>query len=182
MKKTKSYRVSQRKVVFSKGPIHLVDCLVRMSSGRVLTRQILEHPGSVVMIPRAGQDRYILVRQFRFAARAWMWEFPAGGIEPGESLRAAAARDLTEEIGMRPRKLKKLFSFYPSPGLSGEVMHLFLADQLTAEQGTQDEDEEIETGIFTAARIRRMIRTGKIADAKTILGFYYLDQVRASKY
>ena len=174
MPKKKAYAVKSRKVVFSKGPVHLVDCEVRLSSGRILSRQIIEHPGSVVIIPRFEDGRYGLIRQFRFAARQNLWEFPAGGIEPGENLRQAAARELSEEIGQHPRKLKKLLGFYPSPGVSGEVMHLYLAESMIPRQGTQDEDEEIELRLFRGKEILSMIQRGKIIDAKTILGIYYL--------
>lgn len=173
-KADKNYYVKQRKVVFSKGPIHLVDCEVKMPSGNLLSRQIIEHPGSVVIIPRIAKDRYILIRQFRFAARGWLYEWPAGGVEKGESLRGAASRELMEEIGYKPKRLKKMLSFYPSPGVSGEVMHLFLADGLTPKTAQGDEDEEIEIREFTAKQIRDMIRRGRIVDAKTILGFQFL--------
>lgn len=172
--KKKLYRVKQRKVVFSKGPIHLVDCLVRLKSGRVLSRQIIEHPGSVVIIPRFPDGSFGLVRQFRFAARSNMWEFPAGGIEPKENLRQAAARELAEEIGYHPRALKKLLSFYPSPGISSEVMHLYLAGKLTPYKLAHDEDEEIELKAFSGKQILAMIAKGTIVDAKTILGAYLL--------
>ena len=109
------FHVKKRKVIFSKGPIHLVDCEVAMPSGRMLSRQILEHPGCVVVIPRIKKDRYILIRQFRFEARDWLWEFPAGGIEKGESLTQAARRELIEEIGYRPKRLKKLLQFFSFP-------------------------------------------------------------------
>lgn len=164
----------QRKVIFSKGPIHLVDCDVRMPSGRVLSRQILEHPGAVVIIPVLENRKIILVRQFRFAARSWMWEFPAGGIEPGESRRNAASRELIEEIGLKPKKLKFLFQFYPTPGISGEIMYLFKAEELSPAIGKPDEDEEIEVEEFSSSEVSRMINQGKIIDGKTILGFYYL--------
>ncbi|HTL47016.1 MAG TPA: NUDIX hydrolase [Verrucomicrobiae bacterium] len=172
------FTVKTRKVVFSKGPVHLVDCLVRAGKGKWLSRQILEHPGSVVMIPKISKQRYLLVRQFRFAARGWLWEFPAGGIEPGENLNEAAKRELCEEIGACPKKMRKLVSFYPSPGISSEVMHLFLAEKLYPAWGEKDEDEEIEIGVFTGPQIEAMIRSGKITDAKTILGFYYLTRRR----
>lgn len=172
--KPKPYRVKTRKVVFSKGPIHLVDCAVKLQSGRVLSRQIIEHPGSVVIIPKFSAGRYGLIRQFRFAARADLWEFPAGGIEPGENLRQAAARELSEEIAFHPSRLRKLLSFYPSPGISSEVMHLYLAENMSPRKGEPDEDEEIELKIFSPAAIFKMIRSGQIADAKTILGMYYL--------
>ena len=172
--KKHSFQVEKRRVVFSKGPIHLVDCEVRMPSGKVLSRQILEHPGAVVIIPKIGRDQYLLIRQFRFAVRDWLWEVPAGGIEPRESIRKAAERELIEETGYRPRRLRKLLRFYPTPGVSGEIMHLFLAESLTPAKGECDEDEEIEMKTFTFREVHRMIRSGKICDAKTILSFFYL--------
>jgi len=172
----KKFNVKKRKVIFSKGPIHLVDCDVAMPSGKLLSRQILEHPGSVVIIPRLARDRYVLVRQFRFATKSWLWEFPAGGRELGESIQQTAKRELMEEIGYRPRKLKKLLEFYPTPGISGEKMYLYLAEQLVPATAPQDEDEELEVHEFTSRQIERMVRQGKIIDAKTILGFLYINK------
>ncbi len=170
----RSFKVKKRKVIFSKGPIHLVDCEVRMPAGKILSRQILEHNGAVVILPKAGPDRYILIRQFRFAAKDWLWEFPAGGIELGEPLKKAAARELAEETGFRPLRLTKLFSFYPTPGISGEIMYLYLAEKLVPDLRTGDEDEEIEKHEFSLSQMLRMVKRGKIRDAKTILGIFYL--------
>ena len=148
-----------------------------MRNGMVLSRQILEHPGSVVIIPRVAKDRYLLVRQFRFASRDWLWEFPAGGLDRRrESLREAAVRELMEEAGFRPGRLTKLFKFYPTPGISGEQMHLFLAEKLIPGHAACDEDEEIEVREFSSRQIETMIRRGKIVDAKTIAGFLYLER------
>ncbi len=171
----KKFSVQSRKVLFSKGPIHLVDCRVRMPSGRVLSRQIIEHPGAVVVIPKISEDRYLLIRQFRFAARDWLWELPAGGIEPGESVRSAAGRELAEETGFRPGRLTKLFDFFPTPGISGEIMYLFLAENLKPSDAEGDDDEEIEIGSFTFARIMKMVRSGEIVDGKTLLAFHALN-------
>lgn len=179
--KKKRFHVKKRRVVFSKGPIHLVDCEVKMPSGRVLSRQVLEHPGAVVIIPEVKPGRYILIRQFRFAARDWLWEWPAGGIESGESLKKAASRELTEEIGQKPSTLRQLVKFYPTPGVSGEIMYLFLARGLKPEFAACDEDEEIEVKEFSLREIERMIQNGKICDAKTILGFFYLKECLTRK-
>ncbi len=173
-RKAGSFKVRKRKVIFSKGPIHLVDCDVRVPSGRVVSRQIIEHPGSVVMIPLISRNRIILIKQFRFAAECDLWELPAGGIEKGETLRKAASRELTEEIGYRPGRLKKLLSFYPSPGISGEVMHLFRAEALKPASAVGDEDEEIECAEFSLREVDEMIQRRKIIDAKTILAYYHL--------
>ena len=167
-------KVKKRKVIFSKGPIHLVDCDVLMPSGKSLSRQILEHPGAVVIIPKIGPGRYLLIRQFRFAAKDWLWEFPAGGVEPGESLKKAAGRELVEETSFRPRRLQKLFQFYQTPGISGEIMHLYLAEDLVPDYACGDEDEEIEVSQFSLKELEQMIKRGKICDAKTILGIFYL--------
>ncbi len=168
------FKVKKRKVIFSKGIVTLVDCEVLMPSGKILSRQMMEHGGAVVIIPKAGPDRYILIRQFRFATGDWLWEFPAGGIEPGEPIRRAAARELAEETGFCPKRLKKLFQFYPTPGVSGEIMHLFLGEKLVPQVLQGDEDEEIEKQEFSLPQMERMVRQGKICDAKTILGIFYL--------
>ena len=168
------YQVFDKKVLFSKGPICLVDCKVRTPFGKVLSRQVLEHPGCVVIIPRTASGKYILVRQYRFPLEKHLWEFPAGGKEPGETFPQAAKRELMEEIGMRPKKLKKLLEFYPTPGVSGEKMHVFLAWGLEPAVAQKDEDEDIELGTFSLLEIQQMIRRGEIADGKTLIGFFYL--------
>ena len=174
MKSKRTFRVKRRRVIFSKGPIHLVDCAVQMPDGRILSRQVLEHPGAVVIIPKIRRGRYFLIRQFRFATRDWLWEFPAGGVESGESLKQAARRELIEECGLRPRRLTKLVQFYPTPGISGEIMHLYLAEDLVPDHAEGDEDEAIRKREFSLGEIGTMIRRGVIRDAKTIVGFFYL--------
>lgn len=172
--KCNSFRVAKRKVVFSKGPIHLVDCVVSTPGSRKLSRQILEHPGSVVVIPRISKNRFLLIRQFRFAAKGWLWEFPAGGLEKGETLAEAARRELIEEVGYRPGRLRKITQFYPSPGISSEMMHLYLAEKLKPAFAKCDEDEEIKVHEFPLEAIEKMIASGRIVDAKTMIGFSYL--------
>lgn len=170
----KRYKVFQKKVIFSKGPIRLVDCKVRTPQGKVLSRQILEHPGCVVIIPRTDEGKYILVRQYRFPLEKHLWEFPAGGRELKETLPAAAKRELMEEVGMKPGVLEKLSEFYPTPGVSGEKMHVFLATKLCPAVAQKDEDEDFELGVFTLPQIGQMIRQGEIVDGKTLLGYFYL--------
>lgn len=168
------YKVKKRKVVFSKGPIHLVDCEVEMADGMTLSRQIIEHPGAVVIIPKTDDGKYLLIRQFRFAAEDWLWEFPAGGLEKGETLKSAARREMMEETGFRPRKLTKLTQFYPTPGISSEIMYLYLAENLVEDYAECDADEVIEVKAFSMNEIEKMVKRGQIVDGKTLLAFYLL--------
>lgn len=151
-----------------------MDCKVQTPHGKILSRQILEHTGCVVIIPKIGEDRFILVRQYRFPIGKHLWEFPAGGREKGESFAAAARRELMEEVGLKPGRLKKISQFYPTPGVSGEIMHLFIGSQLRPASAPKDEDEIFELREFTFHEIEGMIRTKKIVDAKTLIGFFYL--------
>ncbi len=153
----------------------LVECLIQVGNQKI-TRRSIEHPGCVVMIPKTKSGRFILVKQYRYAARSWIWEFPAGGIEKGESLIRAARRELMEEVGHDSKRLKKLVSFFPTPGISEEKMHLFLADQLVPAYAEKDADEEFEIKEFSLAQIGKMIQRGEIQDGKTILGYFLMAQ------
>ena len=170
----KTYKILKKSTLFSEGPIHLVNYQVRTPLGKILSRQVLEHPGCVAIIPQTASGKFVLVRQYRFPLAKYLWEFPAGGRELGESFPAAAKRELMEEIGMKPGRLQRITAFFPTPGISGEEMHLFLATRMKPAVAQKDEDEEFELGEFTLAEIGRMIRRGKIRDGKTIIGFFYL--------
>jgi len=113
----------------------------------------------------------LLVRQYRLPARQYLWELPAGRIDPGETALQAARRELAEETGYRARSFKKLAFFYPSPGFLAEWMAIYIATGLTAGQQTPMEDERIEMRWFTKAELDRDIKSGKIRDAKTQIGF-----------
>lgn len=151
----------------------LVQCHLKVGSKSII-RQSIEHPGCVVIIPQLGRDQFLLVKQYRYATRGWIWEFPAGGIEPKESILRAANRELMEEVGYSSKKFKKLVSFYPTPGISEEKMHLFLARDLMVAYAEKDADEEFEIKAFKLKQIEKMIRSEEIQDGKTIIGFAFL--------
>ena len=127
--------------------------------------------GAVVIVPVEG-DRLLLIRQYRPVVGEYLYEFPAGTLEPGESPEECALRELEEETGYRASILEKLGSFYSSPGYSTEVLHAYLATGLKRGSARPDEDEEIE-GIVTfgVEELLRMVRDGEIKDAKTVTAF-----------
>jgi ADP-ribose pyrophosphatase len=118
------------------------------------------------------RKRVLLVRQFRLPAEDYLWELPAGRLDPGEKPLQAAKRELIEETGYRAKKWTKLASFFASPGYVAERMTIFLARDLTAGDPHPMEDERIEMAWFKSKEVAEMIGKGKIYDAKTMIGYY----------
>jgi ADP-ribose pyrophosphatase len=137
------------------------------------TREIVAHPGSVVVLPVFDDGKVLIIRQYRYAAGQFMWELVAGHREPTEDFRRGAARELQEETGYTARRYRKLLEIYPSPGLLSERMVIFLAEGLTKGQARPEDDEKIEARILTLGEVEAWIRSGKIRDAKTISGLLY---------
>jgi len=140
-------------------------------SGFEIKRAVVQHCGSAVMVPIDEKGRVLLVRQYRLPARAYLWELSAGRVDPGETPLKAAKRELIEETGFRARRWTKLGSFYASPGYVAERMTIFVAQDLTAGEATPMEDEQIETRWFSLREVGAMIESGRIQDAKTIVGY-----------
>jgi ADP-ribose pyrophosphatase len=151
--------------------------------GVVTLRDIVVHPGSVVVLPVFPDGTALLVRQYRHAVGRYLWELVAGSMDhPGESAVAAARRELIEEAGYTARRFRKLLDYFPSPGLLGECMHIFVATGLTAGTAQLEDDERIEPKRFRWLEIERMIRNGTICDGKSVAGLlYYLRFVAARK-
>jgi ADP-ribose pyrophosphatase len=136
-----------------------------------IRRSIVRHRGSAVMMAVDAKKRILLVRQYRLPAGMNMWELPAGSCDPGEKPLQTAKRELAEETGYRARTWKKLAAFYASPGFVAEKMTIFLATNLIEGEATPMDDERIEARWFTSAEIDRMLRTGKLIDGKTMIGY-----------
>jgi len=132
-------------------------------------REVVRHRGSVAALPVHEDGRLVLVRQYRYAVDAPVWELPAGRLDPGESVEEAARRELEEEVGLRPRRLEALAVFYTTPGFCDEVMHLFRATGLESVTARPEADERIEARIFTLEEARDMIRRGEIREGKTLV-------------
>jgi ADP-ribose pyrophosphatase len=149
---------------------------VRLADGVTTTREIVGHPGAVALVPLLD-DRVLFVRQWRSAAGCALLEIPAGTLDAGEDPRDCAARELMEECGYRPGLLSPLAAVYLAPGYSSELIHLYLAEDLTPERLAHDEDERLEVEALTWEQIDAGLRHGAFADAKTITGLLLAERV-----
>jgi ADP-ribose pyrophosphatase len=145
---------------------------VKMPNDRTVTVDVVRHSRSVVLVPVPEPGKVILVRQYRYAVNAFLWELPAGSIDEGESPEQAARRECHEEIGLVPSTIVRLSAMYPTPGYCDEEMVFFRLSGLekTDEQAEVDEDEDIETKVFELRDAREMVRRGEIQDMKTLVG------------
>jgi ADP-ribose pyrophosphatase len=166
-------KITSSKQVYDCGLFRVTeDRAVDPKTGFEIKRSVVRHIGSAVMMAVDDRKRILLVRQYRLPAERYLWELPAGRLDPGETPLQAAKRELIEETGCRARRWTKLASFWVSPGYVQERMTIYLAQDLTQGEASPMEDERIETRWFTAPEVARMIGAGTIQDAKTMVGFY----------
>jgi ADP-ribose pyrophosphatase len=142
-------------------------------SGVRTTREVITHPGSVVVLPVLPDRRILLIRQYRHAAHQFLWELVAGRIDGGESPRKAAARELIEETGYRAKRFRIFLDVFPTPGFLEERMYILLAEGLTPGEAEPEDDEKIISRAYNRKQLEEMIRTGKLRDAKSIAGILY---------
>lgn len=140
---------------------------VLLPDGRRATRDIVRHPGAVAVLALDG-DRMIVVEQYRKALERSQVEIPAGKLDPGEDPMEAAKRELLEETGYTARDIRHLCSFSTSPGFADEILHLYVAEGLARGDARPDEDEFLDCFAVTLDEAKRMIREGRIGDAKTV--------------
>jgi ADP-ribose pyrophosphatase len=156
-----------------KGKVFSVDRdRVKMPNGRAVTVEVVRHSRSVVLVPVPEPGKLILVRQYRYAVNAFLWELPAGSVDEGESPEDAARRECHEEIGLVPSTTVRLGAMYPTPGYCDEEMVFFRLSGLekTDEKAAVDEDEDIDMKVFDLRDVREMLRRGEIQDMKTLVG------------
>ena len=165
-------KITKSKEVYKCGLFSVTeDEAVDAKTGFEIKRSVVRHAGSAVMMAVDEKKRILLVRQYRLPAEKYLWELPAGRLDPGEKPLQAAKRELIEETGYRAKTWTKLASFFASPGFVQERMTIFLATDLTAGTATPMDDERIEARWFTSKELADLIREGKIEDAKTMIGF-----------
>jgi len=142
-------------------------------SGVRTTREVITHPGSVVVLPVLPDRRILLIQQYRHAAKQYLWELVAGRMDPGETPKVAAARELIEETGYRAERLRIFLDVFPTPGFLEERMFILLAEGLTAGEAQPEEDEKIISRAYNRKQLEEMIRGGKLRDAKSVAGILY---------
>ncbi len=184
MRKSKSSNISRQKarlvsskVVYRGGAFWVSKDEVVEPQGIRAQRDIVHHTGSVVILAvdeTGKQPRILLERQYRHAAQSYLWELPAGRIDPGEKPLPAAKRELLEETGYRAKSWKRILKFYASPGFVAETMSIYFARDLRAGEAQPEPDEVIEVRFFPLRSALDMVLRGVIKDAKTISGTLWL--------
>ncbi len=156
----------------SRFSVHALE--VRDRHGQSRTKEVIRHPGAVVLLPVLRDGRVVMIENHRHSVGQTLLELPAGTIEIGEPPESTAARELIEETGYHAGRLEKLHEFYSCPGICDELMHLYLATELTAGEPDREATEQIENRIVSRDEINQLISRGEIRDAKTLVGLYAL--------
>jgi ADP-ribose pyrophosphatase len=143
---------------------------VRLPNGNVSNLENIVHGPSTAIVPVLPDGRILLINQFRYPARGFILEIPAGVLKPGESPEECAKRELEEETGYVPGRMTYLGGFMLAPGYCDEVIHVFLARDLVPGKQELERSEVIDLAPYALTEVNEMIRDGRIADAKTVIG------------
>ena len=180
-----SARVSTRRM-YTGRIINLDIDTVRFPNGTVGELEMIRHPGASAVIPfltdPAGEDpQILLIRQYRYAAEKYLYEVPAGRLDPGEAPDVCARRELREETGCVAQSVEHLYTMYTTPGFTDERIHVFIAVGLTRGENAREADEFIEVETMPLSRALSLIQQGEIQDAKTALSLLFAAGFRAGK-
>jgi len=141
---------------------------VRLPNGYLATFEIIKHPGAALVVPFLSKDKLIMLRQLRPVVGRYIYELPAGTIDKDESPLECAKREIVEETGYSAGSMKRLGAILPVPGYSTEKIIVYKAEKLCPCHRHAEKDEIIELKVFTRSDIRRLFKSGRIIDAKTI--------------
>jgi ADP-ribose pyrophosphatase len=168
--------VLSSRVVFEGKVVSLRVDEIALPGGGNVTREVVEHPGAVVVIAVNDDDEVALVRQYRHAIRRHLLELPAGGLEPGEDPLETAQRELREEVALEAERWTPLGHFYSSPGFANEILHVFLAEGLRPAYGEPDEDEDI---VVVERALNELYEHPEtVEDAKSLAALLLLNRAR----
>ena len=151
---------------------------IRYPDGSEADVDIVRHPGASAVVPflsdPEGEDpQILLLRQYRYAADGYLYEIPAGRLDPGESPAACAARELKEETGCTAKQIEPLITMVTTPGFTDERIHLFIATDLTHGEAAREADEFADVIVMRLSEALELIQRGEIVDGKTALGILY---------
>jgi ADP-ribose pyrophosphatase len=146
--------------------------------GHRFERDMIRHNGAAIVLPAPVDGSIVMIRNYRYPIGRYLWELPCGTLEDGEDPQTCAARELTEETGYTAGRLERLGAFYSCPGYNNEMIHAFLATDLTPGRQQLDGSEDIVVEVLPDAQVRRMAAAGEIEDGKTLatLGLFWLRQ------
>lgn len=165
--------MTKPEVIFQAKRFRIERVVQTTPDGAEHVREIVRHPGAVVILPILDDGRLCFVREYRVAIGQTLLELPAGTLEPNEDPAEAAPRELAEETGYRAGRIRPLLTFCMSPGILDEQMHLFLAESLEAGPMSLDAGEDIEPLLCTWDEAMDMVQRGEIHDAKTLVALLY---------
>jgi len=171
MKKRKLFeRTLSTSPIYNGRIISVREDTVLLPDKKTSKREIVTHPGAVAVIAMTHKGEIVLIRQFRKPAEEALLEIPAGLFHKGESLKAAAKRELEEETGLAAGRISEVFSAFSSPGYSSEVIHYFLAKDMVKTKQKNDHDEFIDVVIMPVKKAVKLVGDGRVRDNKTIIG------------
>lgn len=147
---------------------------VRLPDGRITKISFILHPGAIIVAPFLDKNTVLMIRQYRPAIQRYIYELPAGTIDPPEKPLTCAKRELREETGFRARRFKKLGAIYPVPGYSTEVIYIFKAEGLIKGKASPEEYEVINLKPTCRREIKNLFQHGQLMDAKSICTFVHL--------
>ena len=146
---------------------------VSLPNGRIAVKEVVAYPGAALILPISDEGKIVLIRQYRAVVDKWLYELPAGTLEPDENPMECALRELEEETGYKAGRLDLLFKAYTAPGYSTELIHFYLARDLRKGEVHPDSDEVIKVEEKSLGEVLEMIRDGRIIDMKTIAAILY---------
>ncbi len=184
MKRELTPGCEKSKRVYSGKVVSLDVDTVRFPDGSTGELEMIRHPGASAVVPflsdPGGEDpQVLLIRQYRYAADGYLFEIPAGRLDPGEDPRDCAARELKEETGCTTEKLDYLLTMYTTPGFTDEKIHIYMATGLVTGETKHEADEFLELHPTLLSRALEMIEAGEIRDGKTALGLLFAAGFRA---
>ncbi|MDA8243286.1 MAG: NUDIX hydrolase [Elusimicrobia bacterium] len=159
----------KKRLIFS-GTVNFRADTVTIPNGKKATREFVDHPGAVAVLPVLSDGRVVFVRQFRYPVGQATLEIPAGKLHSAKDDPLARVKaELKEETGYTARKIERVLSYWPTPAFSTEVLHIYFAAGLTGGKPDPDEDEFLTLEILPFEKAWRMVKTGKIRDSKTVI-------------